>query len=537
MFLKAIAERSPNRIVQGQATLGLAEYLKIKSMHVEMLQNTDAPGNIEKMRLLMASIFGPRAESGYSSPITDTPANLRKEREDLAKHAPDYLRHLLSADPVALRLESERLYAQVIAKFADVPYVRVDMRPTRETLADAARRGRRPATTIGYDALEQSFRAAVKSAQQASDALGPNEAGVKAYLAKAPKWADFGPKMWQLAANDPRSAAAFDALLWIAGNSLHFFDAADERAGTLGKAIDVLIRDHLGDLAANLAARNVATAFNHGYPVPGPHINRLYRALYERAPDRETRGRMGLALARQLKAEADLADSFASRGTDPNRRPEMAMWPRAYVERLRKADCLAIRREAEMILEHVKAEYGDVKHLTGEVISKDTLAVVTDRELTDVRTIAVGQPAPEIQGQDIDGKPMTLSEFRGKVVLLDFGSHEHCGACRLVYPRLRQIVEQYRARPFVVLGVNTGDHRDVLRQLHSKGEITWRSLWDGEDFNSPGPITTRWNIQGYPTFIILDHHGMIRFKDLHPYDNRGFDEAIGSVIKEAEASR
>ena len=39
---------------------------------------------------------------------------------------------------------------------------------------------------------------------------------------------------------------------------------------------------------------------------------------------------------------------------------------------------------------------------------------------------------------------MKLSEFRGKVVLLDFGSHEHCGGCRLVYPRLRKILDQYK---------------------------------------------------------------------------------------------
>ena len=129
---------------------------------------------------------------------------------------------------------------------------------------------------------------------------------------------------------------------------------------------------------------------------------------------------------------------------------------------------------------------------------------------------------------------MALSEFRGKVVVLDFGSHTHCGACRLVYPRLRALVDRYRNRPFVVLGINNNDSRDVLKELEAKKEITWRSWWDHAQDDGPGPITTRWNIRGYPTFIVLDHSGTIRFKDLHPLDVRGFDEAIETLVKEAE---
>ncbi len=124
---------------------------------------------------------------------------------------------------------------------------------------------------------------------------------------------------------------------------------------------------------------------------------------------------------------------------------------------------------------------------------------------------------------------MKLSEFRGKVVLLDFGSHEHCGGCRLVYPRLRTLVDRYRNRPFVVLGIQNNDRREVLRDIASRREITWRCWWDGDRPDGPGPITTRWNVGGYPTFIVLDHDGRI-----HPFDERSFDEAIEAMVKRAE---
>ena len=166
----------------------------------------------------------------------------------------------------------------------------------------------------------------------------------------------------------------------------------------------------------------------------------------------------------------------------------------------------------------------------------ETLATVVDRELADLRTLAVGQPASEIVGKDVDGKPMALSESRGKVVVLDFGSHEHCGACKLVYPRQRELVEKFQGRPFVVLGINFGDRLEVLKELAAKREVTWRCWFDGDDFAHPGPITTRWNIKMYPTFIVLDHKGVIRFKDLHPSDPT-FDPSIEALIREAEAGR
>ena len=59
-------------------------------------------------------------------------------------------------------------------------------------------------------------------------------------------------------------------------------------------------------------------------------------------------------------------------------------------------------------------EYGDVRYLNGMVLTDETLATVAGRDLDEIRSLAVGQPAPEIVGLDGDGKPMALSESRGR---------------------------------------------------------------------------------------------------------------------------
>jgi thiol-disulfide isomerase/thioredoxin len=342
--------------------------------------------------------------------------------------------------------------------------------------------------------------------------------------------------MWLLAQEAPRHEAGFDALIWLVENGPRFFDAKAERDAVKSQVVDLLIRDHLDTIAAHLTDRNVAMALNSGEQLPTPDRERLLRALYQRGRDRRTRGHMGLALGRYLKAEADSVERLTRAGGISRLSPEALFLDPAFADRLRKADRLAIEHEAEEVLERVVADYGDVPYLNGTITTKETLATAAARGLDEIRTISVGKAAPGITGEDVDGKPMRLSEFRGKVVLLDFGSHEHCGGCKAVYPRLRSVLERLRGRPFVLLGINTNDRREALKEVIARGEITWRCWFDGGTIDQPGPINTRWNIRGWPTFILLDHRGVVRSKgDLHPFDTPRFDEAIEGLLMEVEA--
>jgi peroxiredoxin len=222
-------------------------------------------------------------------------------------------------------------------------------------------------------------------------------------------------------------------------------------------------------------------------------------------------------------------------GADSQRPWDLYFLAPDLVDQLRKADRGLIEHKAEEILGRVIVDYGDVLYVDNIAATKETLAAVAERELSEIRSLSVGKKALEIDGKDVDGQPMRLSEFRGKVVLLDFGSHEHCGGCKLVYPRLRSTLDRLHGRPFVILGINNHDDRDALKQAIADGEITWRCWYDGEKPGGPGPITTSWNIRGYPTFFLIDHRGVIRSKDdIHPFDTPSFDHAIEALLKEAE---
>ena len=145
----------------------------------------------------------------------------------------------------------------------------------------------------------------------------------------------------------------------------------------------------------------------------------------------------------------------------------------------------------------------------------------------ELNIIVPGKPAPEIEGTDADGKLFRLSDYKGNVVLLIF-SADWCGGCAALHPIERKLVEKYRGRPFVMLGVSRDVKVETLKADTASGEITWRCWWDG----MYGPIREAWNANGIPRIILLD--------DKHVFQNvafsrfttqEEFEQAIEPLLK------
>lgn len=121
---------------------------------------------------------------------------------------------------------------------------------------------------------------------------------------------------------------------------------------------------------------------------------------------------------------------------------------------------------------------------------------------------AVGGQAPEITGKDGEDKEFKLSEYRGKVVVLDFWA-DWCPHCRNMYGEERDMVERLKDQPFALLGVNC-DEADRARSVIGTDKITWRTWVDGP----AGPIAEQYQVGSFPTVFVLDKDGYIRYRDV-----------------------
>ena len=137
---------------------------------------------------------------------------------------------------------------------------------------------------------------------------------------------------------------------------------------------------------------------------------------------------------------------------------------------------------------------------------------------------SIGQLAPPIDGDDARGKPMSLADFHGNVVVVMF-SFKGCGPCEAMYPDNRQLIEELSGQPFVFVGVQGDETIDTVHDSLDSETITWRVWWDRKDSNR---ISTQWNVREWPTTFVLDQRGVIRFRYLRGQE---LANAVRSLFK------
>ena len=100
-------------------------------------------------------------------------------------------------------------------------------------------------------------------------------------------------------------------------------------------------------------------------------------------------------------------------------------------------------------------------------------------------------------------------------------------------PHERSLVEKLKNEPFALIGVNSdGDKEKLVQQMKDEG-VTWRSFWNGPKGTS-GPISTTWNVHGWPTLYFIDHKGVIRARDVR--DEEEMEKALDALITAAETA-
>ena len=101
-----------------------------------------------------------------------------------------------------------------------------------------------------------------------------------------------------------------------------------------------------------------------------------------------------------------------------------------------------------------------------------------------------------------------------------------------MYPHERSLVKRLEGQPFVLLGVNSDRDREALKKVMKKQGITWRSFWNGG--STQGSISSAWNVRGWPTIYVLDHKGVIRYKNVR---GERMDEAVDKLLAEMKKGK
>ena len=277
--------------------------------------------------------------------------------------------------------------------------------------------------------------------------------------------------------NDPQSRAALEAAQWIIMNT--------PDGPEVDKAAQVIKDWHIGskyllDLAVELERLRHAAS------------QKLLEAILEKNPEHQIRGNACFSMAVLRKVKAAYGRDQLATG------------------------------EAEQLFERAIREFGQATRRGRK------LADLARPELEELRHLTIGKPAPEIYGEDMEGRGFTLSEYKGKTVVLLFWLNN----CPSADERreLRELAVRQTGKPFALIGVNcdTDSRRQESQSLWQSFEANFRSFDDGNG----GPISTAWNVQAWPTFVVLDARGIIRYRGIRGLE---LNEAVDTLMTEGRA--
>ena len=116
----------------------------------------------------------------------------------------------------------------------------------------------------------------------------------------------------------------------------------------------------------------------------------------------------------------------------------------------------------------------------------------------------VGRLAPDFTLTDLEGSSVTLSDFRGQAVFINFWA-TWCPPCRAEMPEIEAVYQEYKDKDVVVIGVDLYESEGKVRRYIERGGYSWTFVID-----TTGEVTRDYRVTSIPTSFFLDKQGIIR---------------------------
>ncbi|MDO6516002.1 TlpA family protein disulfide reductase [Zobellia uliginosa] len=255
---------------------------------------------------------------------------------------------------------------------------------------------------------------------------------------------------------------------------------------------------------ADIQVSGEATDFMNAYPSGDKFNNALAAVNKLTFPNYNEMGNIAVANTHEkdsliITKNEEKADSIFEQNTDEliahiksNPKSLAATWYLNDLLRRRHIDEI----QAEALFNGLStdlSEYEDYKTIATRIAG--------------IKNTKEGSPVPLIKTTaTLDGSQFNINSLRGKYVLIDFWG-VWCGPCVKEMPEVKVFQEKYKDK-LVVLGINSGDTKEKVQKFIDKNNYDWQQILSTKK-NTTDNFVTRFNVQGFPTKLIIDPRGNI----------------------------
>jgi peroxiredoxin len=140
--------------------------------------------------------------------------------------------------------------------------------------------------------------------------------------------------------------------------------------------------------------------------------------------------------------------------------------------------------------------------------------------------------APDFTLKDADGKPVRLSDYKGKVVLLDFWA-TWCGPCKIEIPWFVDLERKNKDRGFAVLGVSMDDEGwEVVKPFVAELKVNYRVV-----IGNDSTAQLYGGIDALPTTFLIDREGKIAAVHIGLANRKDFEDGVENLLQSSAAAR
>ncbi len=139
--------------------------------------------------------------------------------------------------------------------------------------------------------------------------------------------------------------------------------------------------------------------------------------------------------------------------------------------------------------------------------------------------VSVGEPAPDFTLVDLDGNQVSLSDFRGKTVFVNFWT-QWCPPCRAEMPEMEAFYQEYKDKGVVVIGVDIKETREEVLQYVQEGGYSWTFVLD-----TIGDVTANYEVTAIPTSFFIDREGIIQAVHIGAMTKRVMENEMAKAMQ------
>ncbi|MCX7008208.1 MAG: TlpA disulfide reductase family protein [Kiritimatiellaeota bacterium] len=272
-------------------------------------------------------------------------------------------------------------------------------------------------------------------------------------------------------------------------------------------------------LAAALLAPAIIQAQTTDGTRPAPSAVQTELAAIVKDVRLKLKEKQGKATAADLADNFKAFDALIAKHAD-EKTDEMAHV--AYMKAMLYDQVLNDKTTAEKLIKQMQADYKGTKYMENFAQQRAMKAEADKMQAK----LAPGLPFPDFNEKDLAGQPLSVSNFKGKVVLVDFWA-TWCGPCVGELPNVIATYKKYHSDGFEIIGISLDSSREKLDAfIKSHDGMTWQQYFDGQGWKNK--LAGQYGVHGIPFTVLVGPDGKILGKGLR---GEALGEAVGKALK------